>query len=170
MASSTTASPPSSMKALLVHQFVSDFKNTQDMEQAFTVSSDTPVPSLQSSDEILIKVLACSISPGDVIMVGGNVILMHPNKFPFVPGMDVCGTVVDANGSQDVQEGDVIVAANGISPQGGLTEYMAVSKSEVVLKPDKVGVLEAAASSSAITARNAVLDHVKEGDRVLILG
>jgi NADPH:quinone reductase-like Zn-dependent oxidoreductase len=47
---------------------------------------------------------------------------------------------------------------------------MAVDVAEVVKKPTNVSIVEAAASSSAITARNAVLDNVNEGDRVLILG
>jgi alcohol dehydrogenase len=140
-----------------------------------------PIP---NKNQMLIQVLACSISPGDVIMVHGNLIFMHA-AFPFIPGMDVCGIVQDPNGHDSLfQKGDVIVGANGMSPVGGMAEYMAIDVSEAVLKPNssskngavnnknKEGVhaLEAAASSSAITARNAVMDHVQKGDRVLILG
>ena len=140
------------------------------MKEKIQFSQDaTPIPTLQG-DEMLIQVLACSLSPGDIIMLGGNAIFLHPKSFPFVPGMDVCGKILNPNGSTDFQINDVVVAANGISPQGGLAQYMAIKKSEAVHKPDNVNILEAAASSSAITARNAVLDHVKEGDRVLILG
>jgi NADPH:quinone reductase-like Zn-dependent oxidoreductase len=85
--------------------------------------------------------------------------------------MDVCGVVHDPNGHDSkFRTGDVIVASNGLSPTGGMAEYMAIDVSEAVLKPPTVNVLEAAASSSAITARNAVMDHVQKGDRVLILG
>ncbi|KAL7558741.1 hypothetical protein ACA910_010897 [Epithemia clementina (nom. ined.)] len=167
--SGTSPSLPSTMKTVIVQEFVSDFSNDENLEKAIQWSSDTPVPRLQKN-EMLIKVQACSISAGDVIMVGGNLIFLHPNAFPFVPGMDVCGKVVDPNGSEKFKAGDVVVAANGMSPVGGMAEYMAIKQPEAVLKPESVPVLNAAASSSAITARNAVMDHVKEGDRVLILG
>jgi NADPH:quinone reductase-like Zn-dependent oxidoreductase len=79
--------------------------------------------------------------------------------------------VEDANSSKDFQKGDIVVASDRVSPVGGMAEYMAVAVSEAVKKPKKsVGVNDAAASSSAVTARNAVMNHVEQGDRVLILG
>lgn len=132
-----------------------------------SMNDDVPTPSLKKG-QIMIRVLACSISPGDVIMVHGNLIFLH-EAFPFVPGMDVCGVVTDTNGSKSFQEGDVVVADNGMSAVGGMAEFMAINEQEAVLKPAKVSAEEGAASSSAISARNAVMDHVKEGDRVLIL-
>jgi len=155
------------MKAIQVNQFVSDFSKMDDSHMSLNTAVAKPT---LKKDEVLIKVSACSISPGDVIMVHGNLIFLH-EAFPFVPGMDISGTVEDPNGHEDeFTKGDVVVAANGMSPVGGLAEYMAVSVAEVKHKPDSVNPLQAAASSSAITARNAVLDHVQKGDRVLILG
>jgi NADPH:quinone reductase-like Zn-dependent oxidoreductase len=156
----------STMKAIEVHEFIQDFSNVQ---ETMTMNKNADRPTL-NKNQMLIKVLACSLSPGDVLKVGGNLIFMHPSKFPFVPGMDVCGTVEDPNGDERFQVGDIVVAADGINSEGGMAQYMAIPKSEAVLKPAKVGVLEAASSSSAITARNAVMDNVKKGDRVLILG
>jgi NADPH:quinone reductase-like Zn-dependent oxidoreductase len=160
------------MKAIQVHQFlpVSDFHNITSSHM--TMAENVPRPTIRHG-QMLVKVLACSVSPGDVMMVGGNLILMH-RPFPFIPGMDICGVVEeDPNGDTNnlFQKGDVIVASNGMSPVGGLAEYMAVDIKQAVQKPANViNLLEAAASSSAITARNAVMDHVKPGDRVLILG
>jgi len=94
---------------------------------------------------------------------------MH-QPFPFVPGMDICGTILDSNGSSKFKNGDVIVASNGMTPVGGMAEYMTVSEGEAVILPTGVSNEHGASSSSAITARNACMDHVKEGDRVLILG
>jgi NADPH:quinone reductase-like Zn-dependent oxidoreductase len=119
---------------------------------------------------MLIRVLACSLSPGDVIMVQGNLIFLHPGKFPFVPGMDVCGVVEDSNGSKAFSNGDIVVADKGMQAEGGMAEHMAIEEQEAVLKPPHVSVQEAAASSSAITARNAVMDNVQPGNRVLVLG
>ena len=156
------------MKAIQVHQFVSDFSKTDDSH--ISLNSAIPKPEKFKKDEVLVKVSACSISPGDVIMLQGNLIFLH-QPFPFVPGMDICGTVEDANGHDEAfKVGDVVVASNDMTPVGGLAEYMVVKVSELKHKPTNVNRLEAAASSSAITARNAVVDHVQKGDRVLILG
>jgi NADPH:quinone reductase-like Zn-dependent oxidoreductase len=158
---------PSKMESALVNEFVSGFDHR--LDKAITFSKEEKIPALKKN-EILVRVLGCSISPGDILMAQGNLIFLHPDKFPFVPGMDICGTVHNSNGSKNFQNGDVIVAANGISPVGGMAEFMAIDEAEAVLKPDHLDVCEAAACSSAITARNAVVDFVKPGDRVLILG
>merc|ERR1719174_2719410 len=104
-------------------------------------------------------------------MLSGSAIFMHPSKFPYIPGMDVCGTVEEVSTDVvDFKVGDVIVASNGMDPIGGMAEYMAVSTDNAVLKPGKISVEEAAACASAVTSRNAILDYVKKGERVLILG
>jgi 2-desacetyl-2-hydroxyethyl bacteriochlorophyllide A dehydrogenase len=162
-------SVPKTMNAIEVKQFVERPSDASNLKEVMTMNSSAPVP-LPKKNELLIRVQACSISPGDVVMIRGNMIIMHPSSFPFVPGMDVCGEVVDANGSTKFKTGDIVVAANGMSPVGGMAEYMVIPEDEAVIKPADVNVDKAAASSSAITARNAVMDYVKKGDRVLILG
>jgi len=157
----------STMKAIQVHEFVNDFQNIP--SQAMLMSENVVMPT-PKKNEMLIRVLACSLSPGDVIKVHGNLIFLHPDKFPFIPSMDVCGVVENPNGHEKFKEGDIVVAAKGLESIGGMAEFMTIPYDEAVLKPQSVSVLEAAASSSAITARNAVLDHVHKGQRVLILG
>eukprot|EP00584_Thalassiosira_punctigera_P010438 CAMPEP_0172528010 /NCGR_PEP_ID=MMETSP1067-20121228/2536_1 /TAXON_ID=265564 ORGANISM="Thalassiosira punctigera, Strain Tpunct2005C2" /NCGR_SAMPLE_ID=MMETSP1067 /ASSEMBLY_ACC=CAM_ASM_000444 /LENGTH=353 /DNA_ID=CAMNT_0013311859 /DNA_START=105 /DNA_END=1166 /DNA_ORIENTATION=- len=159
------------MKAIQVHDFI-DLDGLGDekiAETSLSMKDSVPKPASLKKNQLLVKVLACSISPGDVITVQGNMLVMH-QSFPFVPGMDICGTVVDNNGSTLFQNGDVVVASNGMTPVGGMAEYMAVDEAQAAIKPSDVPNEEAASSSSAVTARNAVLDHVKEGARVLILG
>lgn len=165
-----TSNATNTMKAIQVHEFIPDVSNIT--ESQMTLSDDVSMP-VPQKHQMLIRVLACSLSPGDVIMAHGNLIFLHPASFPFVPGMDVCGIVHDTNGHDDAkfQKGDVIVAANGVSPVGGMAEYMAIDAAEAVRKPPTVqNISQAAASSSAITALNAVMEHVQKGDRVLILG
>jgi NADPH:quinone reductase-like Zn-dependent oxidoreductase len=180
-----SVTPIMMMKAVQAHRFVTDFGSAESLANSLTMATNVPRPIPKKKGQILVRVLACSISPGDAIMVHGNLIFLH-QPFPFVPGMDICGVVVEEQQDDDKQKkkknspnnagpslfrpGDIVVASNGIAAVGGLAEYMAVDVQEAVHKPAVVGILEAAASSSAITARNAVLDHVKIGDRVLILG
>ena len=154
------------MKAVNINAFF-DPSSPTDLNQAMSMRTQA-VPACKPG-QLLVQVLACSISPGDATMVRGNLIFLR-QPFPFVPGMDICGRVVDSNSSSQFTVGDIIVASNGMSATGGMAEYMAVDEGEAVLKPPAVGFEVAASSSSAITARNAVMDHVHAGDRVLILG
>jgi len=159
------------MKAIQIHQFL-DLPSSLQGDTAnkyLSMNDNVAKPESLKKNQMLVKVLACSISPGDIIMVQGNMIMMH-QPFPFVPGMDICGVVVNQNRSTKFQNGNVIVASNGIHPVGGMAEYMAIDEEECVLKPKGVTVEHGASSSSAISARNAVMEHVSEGDRVLILG
>jgi len=159
------------MKAIQVHQFMelpSSLQQEDGVDAFLSMCDDVPKPSLKKQ-QMLVRVFACSLSPGDVIMVQGSMILMH-QPFPFIPGMDICGEIVDDNGSTNFKNGDIVVASNGMSPVGGMAEFMAINESEAVILPPGVSKEHGAASSSAITSHNAVMENVKEGDRVLILG
>lgn len=164
-------STKTTMKAIQVHQFIEnmDVLRSEKADEFLSMNNEVPKPEKLQKNQMLVKVLACSISPGDIIMVQGNLIFLH-EAFPFVPGMDVCGVVVDRNNSTRFENGDVVVASNGLSPVGGMAEYMAVDEQEAVLKPKDMSNEAGASHSSAITARNSVTDNVKKGDRVLVLG
>jgi len=154
------------MKAVHIQEFVQDFETIGSILSLETTVEKPPL----KKGQLLIKVLACGLSPADIHMLEGKFFLMKPDKFPFVPCMDVCGVVQDPNGSKIFKKGDIVVADNGMTPQGGLAEYMAIPESQAVLKPKSVSIAQAAASSSAITARNAVLDYCPKNARILILG
>jgi hypothetical protein len=101
------------MKAFYVHKFVSPADNEYDDPDGFPVTCckennenpDTPIQ--LDKNQMLIQVLAC--------MVEGNLCLMHPKQFPFVPCNDVCGRVVNANQSPHFSKGDIVVADNGMA-------------------------------------------------------
>ena len=176
------------MKAVYVHEFVKDYEEIKKKDSTvITVDEVAPHPTLshttsssskttkeknKNNNELLVKVLACSLSPGDVNMIEGNFYFLHPQSFPFIPGNDICGIVEETTSSTcKFRKGDIVVGDNGFTPTGGLAEYAIIPESQAVLKPHGVTIFEAAAcNTSATTASNAVLDHVKENDRVLILG
>ena len=157
------------MKAVQIQEFVKDFDKIGSILRLETnVDSKMPL----KKGQMLIKVLACGLSPADIHMLEGKFFFLKPDKFPFVPCMDVCGVVEDPNGSKTFQKGDIVVTDNGMTPQGGLAEFMVIPESQAVLKPKAVTITQAAASSSAITARNAVIDYCANipNPRILILG
>jgi len=89
-------------------------------------------PSLtKGKGEMLIKVHAVSLTPGDQRRMSGDVrgapITLPP--FPYVPCGDVCGTVLEVDESEPNLKftvGDCVVATWDEAGVGGLAEYMLV--------------------------------------------
>lgn len=126
---------------------------------------------------MLIRVLACSLSPGDWRMLSGDTALVkHPASFPYVPGLDVSGIVEELGQDVDASAfsvGDAVVATwSGAFGQGGLAEYALVDPKSAAHRPASVDAVQAAAlSNSAGHALNALrAARIRPGDRVLILG
>ena len=130
-------------------------------------------------NKLLIRISACSLSPGDWRMLSGDTSLAKkPDAFPYVPGLDVCGVVVEngaaaETGAQAFAVGDTIVATwGGAFGTGGLAEYALVDASMAAPKPDGLSCADAAALANsaghALLALRAA--RVAPGDRVLVLG
>lgn len=132
--------------------------------------------------EMLIKVLACSLSPGDNRNINGSVSYVRKCQFPWIPGHDVCGEVVairddDADAKQHFAPGDIIVTTSSkVLMQGGLAEYALVESAHAAKKPPNIRPAAAATlGSSAQRALHAVRnigirDGSNSGHRVLVLG
>lgn len=107
-------------------------------------------------------------------MLSGDGALIKTPKdgFPYVPGLDVSGEVVEAASPFEV--GDQIVAtwAGAAFGVGGLAEYAAVDAANAVRKPPGVDYVHAAAlANSACHALKALrAAGVHPGDRLLVLG
>lgn len=133
---------------------------------------DTPVA---REDEVLIRVHAAAIHPGDWMIVTGRPYLARPmfglpgpNKS--TPGFDVAG-VVEAVGSSvpELEPGDEVFG----QCNGSCAEYVAVSPDRLAPKPSNLSFLEAAACPvSSDAALRALRDagQVRPGDRILING
>ena len=127
---------------------------------------------------MLIKVLACSISPGDTRTIDGSVSLLRtPKSWPYVPGHDVCGVVEDIDPADPacefIKAGDCIVATSSkIMMKDGLAEFALVESATAAVKPDNVSAEHAATlGTSAQRALQAVRNaKVSQGERVLVLG
>eukprot|EP00171_Calliarthron_tuberculosum_P010239 IDg10239t1 len=139
---------------------------------------ELPRPFIEpGSGKLLIKVHACGLTPGDYRMLTGaaKFVKKPANGFPYIPGLDVTGTVmaVDAHKScAGFVVGDEVVATWDICGEGGMAEYALVDGARSVHRPDSVGSLEGAAlANSASHALKAVREaRIKAGDRILVLG
>jgi len=126
---------------------------------------------------MLIRVLAVSLAPGDVrVMSGKTKEFQGPPSFPYTPGGDVCGVVVQVpeekkDGSKcRFRVGDRIAARFANKPMGMIGEYALVNTDVCDIVPDGITPEDAAALVSSGTVAVLLADRIKEGERVLIFG
>lgn len=126
--------------------------------------------------EVLVRVRAASIHPGDLVMMQGRPYVMRAMGFGLrrprkqIPGFDVAGHV-EAVGRRvtEFRPGDEVVGFC----RGGLAEYVSADEQMLAPKPSGLTFEQAAAvPTSAITALQAVRDagNVQPGHHVLING
>lgn len=156
------------MKCALATGFIAESGGK--VEGILSMSSKVPRPRLnRKKSQILVRVLACSISAGDIHAMSGKMIMIRP-KLPYIPGTDICGEIVETTAKvKGFKEGDIVVANNGLMPVGGMAEFMVIDPANAVIKPGPIDSAQAAACSSAVTSLQAV-NYCREGDRVLVLG
>ncbi len=146
------------------------------VDDVLSMENEWPQPKLEpGSKDVIVRVLACSLSPACTRMLDGSVDkFLHPSSFPYIPGMDICGIVEEVgDGGSEFKVGDRIVSSNGTMPVGGLAEYAIVKESSyAAIVPKSIDATEAAAiPCSYITAMQAVKSsNIKDGYRVLVLG
>lgn len=91
-------------------------------------------------DEVIIKVQAWGVNSTDLVLIGGHYHLKP--AFPFVPGMEVAGEVMEIGaGVSKFKVGDRVAVIVGM---GGYAEYVAANESNVFALPADMGWAEAA--------------------------
>lgn len=153
-----------------------------DIDEMITVKDGVSVPSLASlpaaerRKKMLIKVLAVALAPGDCRVLSGKTrTFQGPPSFPYVPGGDCCGIVMELPAKEPSSPklpfgmGDRVAVRFDGKPNGALGEYALVSTRIAEKVPDSVGSDEAAALASA-TPATVVADCINPGERVLVLG
>ena len=132
-----------------------------------------PIPQ-PAENEVLIRVAAVGINPADWMFRKGDFRFFIRGKFPFIPGADVAGEIIQAgNQVRQFQQGDLVYAMLPTTRAGGYAEYVIAKVNEVALTPRSISLMEAAAVPlTALTALQALRDRaeIKAGMRVLING
>lgn len=147
------------MKAILCEKFG---------ESQELVYKDIDKPTLKAN-QILIKVAACSINFPDTLIIQGK--YQFKPDFPFSPGSDMSGTVVETGSEvKHLKVGDEVIS---ISLCGGLAEYAALDAARCMPKPKEMSFVEASAflytySTAYYALKNR--GHLKVNEKVLVLG
>lgn len=129
---------------------------------------DVPSPPI-TGGEVRIGVRASGINFADILMVAGQYQFRPP--FPFSPGLEVAGEVLEiGDGVDNAKIGDRVMA---ICNYGGYAEEVIVPAPMVVPLPDSMSFVDAAAFPLAYgTSHVALTDraHLKQGETLLVLG
>ncbi|MBB5624511.1 NADP-dependent oxidoreductase [Sphaerisporangium krabiense] len=146
------------MKAARVHEYGSpDVIRYEDVPR--------PVP---RPGEVLVRVAAASYNPSDAGFRAGLMASVIRMELPFVPGIDLSGTIVAGDTRRFPVGGRVM----GL-PGGASAEYVAVPERSLAKAPASIPLTHAAAIPvAALTAWQALFEHahLAEGRRVLVNG
>jgi NADPH:quinone reductase-like Zn-dependent oxidoreductase len=128
--------------------------------------------------QVRVKVRAAGINPVDVMVRDGSLAQWFADaQLPFVPGMDIAGTIDEVGEGIDPQFGvsigqDVVGVVDNFGSYGGYSQYVCLPAASVIPVPART-TFPAAASflMNALTARNA-LDTLRlpTGSTVLVTG
>jgi len=144
----------------------------EDINSLLSMCDNHPIPTRREG-EVLIKVSACALAPGDVRVLAGHVFIQEPpGGCPYIPGGDVSGVVVEADTTSRFNAGDIVVAMFELPrPLNGLAELISVKESLVEVASTNIPLVESSTlTSSALSAMMAANKYCCEGDRVLVLG
>jgi NADPH:quinone reductase-like Zn-dependent oxidoreductase len=137
---------------------------------------DKPTP---KENEVLIKILATTVTPGDVIVVRGAPFavrfwsgLLKPKHK--IPGKEMAGRV-EAIGGEVTQfkPGDEVYGDLSVCGLGAFAEYVCVPENAIALKPANLTFEQAAAiPESSVVALQGLRDKgkIQPGQKVLING
>lgn len=147
-------------------------RHGEDIDNLLTFSDNFPEP-IRKAGQVLVKVQACALAPGDIrVMKGHCDYFQSPRGFPYIPGGDISGIVQEADDESRFQPGDRVLCMFEIPrPLDGLAEYACAKENLVEKITDDMSFADAAAlTSSALASYNACESFINPGDRVLILG
>jgi len=103
----------------------------------------SPVP---GPGQLLIQNEAVSIHPVDLSTRVGSPKMMLPAPYPFVPGVDFTGTVLQVGaGASDFEPGMKIYGYRGVARMGAFAEELLVSENEIARAPEGMDAVQRAA-------------------------
>lgn len=152
------------MKAMRFHEFgSSEVLRYEDV--------DRPVP---GPGQVLVRVAATSFNPVDDHIRAGVLAEMIPITLPYVPGIDLAGTVAELGADvTGLQVGDRVVAMLPLDSAGGAAEYALAPAESLARAPQATDLVDAAALPLAGLAAWQTafeLAELKPGQTVLVNG
>ncbi|MEU4314013.1 NADP-dependent oxidoreductase [Nocardia sp. NPDC024068] len=132
---------------------------------------DRPIP---GTGQVLVRLAATSFNPVDDHIRTGVLAEMIPIGFPYVPGLDLAGTVAELG--PDVtgpQVGDAVIAMLPLDSAGGAAEYALAPAVALAPAPRTIDLADAAALPlTGLAAWQTIFElaELKPGQNVLVNG
>lgn len=145
-------SPPAEMLSLTALRYTTPAN--------FTLSQ-LPVPTLSSPTDVLVRVHATSVNPGELRRASGQLKVFLPSTFPHILGLDLSGTVQQTGSAVTAfKPGDLVFGVLAAST-GAAAEYVCVPSSTLTHR--RAGTSAAAAASVSTVGLTALhaLDHAE---------
>ncbi len=126
------------------------------------------------SDEVLVKVMASSVNPYEIMIRRGDLKIMTGKNPPKVLGSDLAGVIEEIGSSvTPFKKGDEVYGMLDGIKGGAYAEYLKVKANEISLKPKNLNFEETASLPLvSLTSFQAIvkIGKAKKGDSVLING
>jgi NADPH:quinone reductase-like Zn-dependent oxidoreductase len=135
-------------------------------ENIITAKIEKPII---NKDEVLIEIYAAAVNPLDIKVIEGKLKKVSKFKLPATLGYDVSGIIIEKGVNvTDFNIGDEVFSK--VNKQGTFTEFVAIEKNIVSLKPKNISFEEAASLPLvSLTALQALKRrNLKSGDKILI--
>ena len=118
--------------------------------------AETDKPSI-GDDEILIRAAAVTVNPADIKFRSGAMQQRMPVDLPFIPGLDVAGTVEETG--KNVSRINVGDRVFGGKFGGTYSEYVTLKEESAAVIPQNVSMVEAASLVVALLTAHTFLSR-----------
>ncbi len=127
-----------------------------------------PTPDI-GADQVLVRVAACALNFGDLLLLKGT--YQEKPPLPFTLGMELSGTI-EKIGSDvtNLSVGQRVISYTGF---GGIADYAAIPADICLPIPDNMDMIDAAAFPVGYGTAHLALDYrarMQAGERLLVLG
>ena len=157
------SSPPETHKAWTQVSSVprEDQTKVPSIEKALTFNQATSTPKLAKSQQVLIKVVRCTLNPNDLLHLGGTYSVSQHIPMPRPMGFEGSGVVVESTASwiMGLKKGTRVAFYCGDG--GGFGEYVVCDASAVVPITDDVSFERAACSMANPLSSIVMVDEAK---------
>ncbi len=133
------------------------------------IYKDVQNPKINNPDDVIIKVASCGVNFPDGLIVQGK--YQHKPELPFIPGMEVAGTISELGSNvSDFVVGDRVA---GLTQLGGYSEIAKINVSGIYKIPDSMSYDDACALLCAYGTSHYALKQrakLKKGETLVVLG
>ena len=120
-------------------------------------------------DQVLVRVAACALNFGDLLLLKGT--YQEKPPLPFTLGMELSGTIEKIGADvTNLSVGQRVISYTGF---GGMAEYAAIPAEICLPIPDSMDMVDAAAFPVGYGTAHLALDYrarLQAGERLLVLG